>query len=259
MKISGEISFESTQIKAEAAAKRLGVSSDLHPDDQLLRHLTKKNGADAGSKYIEGGRVDAGKVKLLVESLRISKQRLRILDFASGFGRVTRHFKDMMPGHEIFASDIHPNACEFMKSVLNIPSFISQADPDDLDIGSHYDVIFVMSLFSHLPDKTFGRWLGTLYQRLAPGGYLFFTANGKNTINTYPAFFGELLPDGARFGYANVSDQLDLDAEDYGSMVVTIRYVLDQIDEYAPDAMLYRFMAGGWLGTQDGWVLKKPS
>jgi len=246
------------QQAADDEAAKYGLTSELHPEDELLRHIHKKWGTVAGTKYFQGGRTDALKIKQQIQLLRHPKESLKIMDFAAGFGRITRHLTPLMPEHQVMASDIHSNACEFLQETLNIPAFVSSTDPSELSIGKDYDVIFVMSLFSHLPDKTFGLWLGALFERVAPGGFLFFTANGRVTLDTYPAFYNEIFPDGARFGFRTESDQLDLDSADYGSMIVSIRYVLDMIDQYAPLAILQSYSSGGWLGTQDGWVLKKP-
>lgn len=245
--------------EAKAAAAQYGIPADLHPEDQLLRHIHAKWGAVAGKKYFEGGHLDAVKIRQQILNLRHPKDRLKIMDFAAGFGRITRHLAHLMPEHDVMASDIHPNACTFLQDTLNIRAFVSATDPAELSIGDDYDVIFVMSLFSHLPDKSFGRWLGALFERVAPGGFLFFTANGRVTLDTFPAFYGEIFPEGARYGFRAESDQHDLDSAEYGSMIISIRYGLDMIDQYAPEAILQSYSSGGWLGTQDGWILKRPA
>ena len=51
--------------------------------------------------------------------------------------------------------------------------------------------------------------------------------------------------------------QIDLAAEDYGSMLITPEYFLRQMRAHAPDAVLHRFRASTWLGTQDEWVLHR--
>jgi len=247
------------QLAADGAAEKLGITSELHSEDQLLRHIYSKWGASAGERYIQGGHNNALAVKRQILDLRHPNEALKVLDFASGFGRITRHLTHMMPEHQIMASDIHSNACEFLKDTLGIPAFVSSSDPSELSIGEDYDIIFVMSLFSHLPDRTFGLWLGALYERLAPGGFLLFTANGRVTLDTFPEFYNDIFPKGARFGFRSESDQQDIDSADYGSMIVSIRYVLDMLEKHAPLAILQSYSSGRWLATQDGWILKKPT
>ena len=251
--------FLTNELKKMAieVAKKYDTPSVLHPEDQLLRHIVSKWGGVGIGKYFEGGRVDAQKVKRLIMSLGHSNPKLKILDFAAGFGRVTRHLKTILPEHEIMASDIHPQACKFLKEEFEISAFVSETNPADIVIGDEYDVIFTLSFFSHIPDKTFGPWMAALYERLAPGGYLFFTANGRNTLAMYPEFFG-IIPKGGRFGYRTESDQHDLDGDDYGSMIITLGYMVEKLEEFIPDAILHSYSSGGWVGTQDGWVLKKP-
>ncbi len=43
-----------------------------------------------------------------------------LLEFASGYGCVTRHFKNTMPNARVVASDIHPQAMDFVESHLAV-------------------------------------------------------------------------------------------------------------------------------------------
>lgn len=164
----------------------------------------------------------------------------------------------LLPQDHITASDIHPAACDFIRDSLGIEARESHLSPDRLDIGTGYDFIYVLSLFSHLPDRTFGAWLGSLFALVAPGGYLMVTANGHATLRRASVFWDPVFDAGLGYGYRPESDQVDLDSVDYGAMLVTPDYVLRQMAAHAPDAVLHRFRASTWLGTQDEWVLHRP-
>jgi hypothetical protein len=100
------------------------------------------------------------------------RQAVRILDFASGWGRVTRFLKPLLPGAAIWVSDISRGGVAFQRQVLGVEGFVSASRPEDLEVPGTFDVILVSSLFTHLPRGTFGRWLARLWSLLADGGRL---------------------------------------------------------------------------------------
>jgi SAM-dependent methyltransferase len=241
------------------------ASQDLHRMDHLLGFLKKVLGPEEGTReYIAGGRRDAAQVlELLRKRLRLSGDSpIRILEFACGFGRVTRHLAPQLremkgPAVNLVCADIHPEACEFVSAKFGVPTKESSRWPDDLNVGGDYDLVFVLSLFSHLPDATFGRWIGRLYACLRPGGSLMFTTHGEASLErTPPALAGQLNPAGFLFG--SDSDQADLDSTSYGTMVVSTRYVLRNIEHHAPSAQLVSFSRAVWWNLQDEWILRRP-
>jgi SAM-dependent methyltransferase len=244
---------------ARDAALPFKARPDLHPEDELLRYIIATRGPEIGSKeYFKGGYISAHQAKRAMDSLPMASGKPRVLEFAAGFGRVSRHLRSAFPNAELVASDIHPTGCDFILQKFGIETAVSAHQPEDLSVGRGYDFIFVLSLFSHLPDKSFGRWLKALYDRLAPGGFLLFTANGQVTIRRRPEFWGRWFDPTAGYGFVEQSDQLDLDPSEYGSMAVSLTYIGNQIASYVPDALLFRFAAGAWFGQQDEWIIQKP-
>lgn len=243
---------------ASEVASRWGLPGELHEGDHLLRFIVQKRGAKVGTEnYFTSGRSAAAKISSTLDALNVKKERLKVLDFAAGYGRVARHAKSMLAKHQLYAADIHPEACTFVQEQLDIPAFCSSLEPSGIEVGYDYDFIYVLSLFSHLPDKTFGNWIGALSDILAPGGYLLFTANGEDKLSRRTEFFGAVFDPEQGFGYRELSDQLDLDGEQYGSMVVSTTYVLDKLKRHAPTVRLHSFRAGVWLNGQDEWIIQR--
>jgi SAM-dependent methyltransferase len=149
------------------------------------------------------------------------------LDFASGYGRVTRHMKNVIPDAVVTASDIHPAAVEFMRSV-GMSAVLSSRVPEEFNPGQAFDVICVISFFTHLPRETWGRWLRCISRFLKPGGILVFTTHGRASV-PIPAMKAmsitmETVPaDG--FLYLPVSDQEDLSLYDYGTAITLFEFV----------------------------------
>jgi SAM-dependent methyltransferase len=230
----------------------------VHEEDLLFDFILGQFGQDAGIQgYFEGGRNDAARAMASLQKVHTTDSPLRVLEFASGYGRITRHSGTVFAGHSYTASDIHPQACEFIKTYLGVRSLESTTDPDSLPFDEKWDFIFVFSLFSHLPDKSFGRWLQALYDRLDVGGSLLFTTHGEFALRKIPEAFVPLLDCEKGWGYRGDSDQPDLDASEYGTMIVTPRYVVDMIERHCPGGDLRRFEYGVWFGLQDEWIITK--
>lgn len=229
----------------------------ISTDDQLYRYIAERHGQEMGHRrYLDGGDKDARQAASAAKRA-LGRDSIRVLEFASGYGRVTRHLRAAMPLAEIAASDIHPQACEFIEENFGIHTYVSSTDPSDLAVGGGYDFVFVLSLFSHLPDRTFSAWLSALYETLAPSGVLLFTTHGDRSRRRFSGIDLSAEENGDGWVYRRRSDQPDLDIEDYGTMIVTPQYVVRAI-EPAGGAELLSFNAGRWFGHQDEWMIRRP-
>lgn len=232
--------------------------TEIHPEDHLFGFLKGRLGEERARKaYLEGGKSDAAQTAATIRRFR-KETEVRVLEFASGYGRVTRHLRDLLPGASLYASDIHPQACEFVTANISVPTFQSSARPEDLNVGSGYDFIFVISLFSHLPDHSFGRWIGALVDTLSPGGHLMFTTHGDNSRRQYKGVDFSQYEHGDGWVYIRRSDQPDIADDDYGTMLVEPTYVTRTIAT-CEAALLRSFTSAAWFGHQDEWVLQRKT
>ena len=246
---------------ARSAAAAHGVVPDLSEYDQLLGFLvlhTTLTPEQAVQAYFDGGAADAAQMRSLLAELGLEGGGRRVLEFASGYGRLTRHLKALLPDNALTASDIHPRACDLLRDVVGVDAVVSATDPDDLGIEGGYDFIFVLSLFSHLPKVPFERWLAKLYDLLAPGGVLMFTTHGEFTIRKNVEHYTLNFDAETGFGYRTESDQQDLSSDDYGTTVVTMPFVYNTAARCVPDAEILSFRSGAWFQLQDEWLLRKP-
>ena len=173
------------------AAKDFGVDHNVHCKDLLFDYIYRQYGDNAIPAYFSGGLSDASQaMRALERSMPLASDRkLKILEFAAGYGRVARHAGTVFSDYDYTASDIHPEAVEFLKTSFGIEARLSSHEPEDLSIGGDYDFIFVLSLFSHLPDRSFARWLKTLYSMLSNQGLLLFTVHGDFARKKHPVPF----------------------------------------------------------------------
>jgi SAM-dependent methyltransferase len=247
----GSIAIEQYQQEASRLAAIYGVTPALHAEDHMLRHFFGMSPDGGLRHYFKGGYADAEQLMTTIESLGVNMESLRVLEFAAGYGRLTRHLKRLC---QLSVGDIHPEAVEFVRKHCGCKAYLSSSDPDKLEISDKFDVVAVISLFSHLPDKTFGRWLEALYKTLVPGGYLIFTTIGDSAreINPQVPVPG---PDG--FSFTHGSEQLDIDNDEYGSTTVRAHYVGFQIGRWLPSSRLVSYEPGVWWKYQDQYVVQK--
>jgi len=143
----------------------------------------------------------------------------RMLDFASGYGRLTRFFVHEHLSEELTVSDILEGGMEFQAEQFGVRTILSRTQPDQFITPDRYDLIFVASLFTHLPPVTFTGWLQRLAELLEPEGLLVFSVHDQS-LSLEPV-------DGIRF--ESRSESRVLDVEEYGSTWVTEEYVRAQV------------------------------
>ena len=80
---------------------------------------------------------------------------LRILDFASGYGRVTRFLAARLPPASLWVGEIDPDAVEFQRVRFGVGGQVSAQRAADLAIDGRFDAVLASSLFSHLPKAAF--------------------------------------------------------------------------------------------------------
>lgn len=242
---------------AKKYAAELGVLPDIHMDDFIFKFLIDNQTFDsiesAVRYYFYDGRASVEILSQLIKPLHMRLgDKLEMLEFASGYGCVTRHINSEMINVSSTACDIHPEAIGFIENSLNRKAIHSCRDPNDFKISKKFDVVFALSFFSHMPKKTWSKWLLALYEAVALGGLLIFTTHGQKSTQ----FFGDINFDNEGFYFINQSEQKDLDTADYGQTIVTESYVSNVIYSDLKN-LNYVFKEGYWWGHQDCYIVQK--
>jgi SAM-dependent methyltransferase len=243
-------------IDAPAAA---GVVGNLHLDDDILHFLLNhpifpdlESGVES---YFLDGRRSALKLAGLMNELGVGAHRPpSLLEFASGYGRVTRHLRSVLPHASIAACDIHDQAVTFIEQELGVPAFRSHSVPEEWRVPRRYDVVFALSFYSHMPRDTWSRWIRAHVQALEPNGVLIFTTHGRVSL---PHLGSPEVPDDG-FWYTPHSEQRDLSTSDYGVTMVTREFVERAIaDAVGGSVAVYR--EAYWWTHQDLYVVRRDS
>jgi SAM-dependent methyltransferase len=103
-----------------------------------------------------------------------------ILDFGCGAGRVLRHWYDL-PNTSVCGSDYNPRLVRWCRE--NLPF----ADVRRNDLAGRvewpdatFDLVYALSVFTHLTEPVGLAWMAELTRVLKPGGYLFVTTHGDH-------------------------------------------------------------------------------
>ena len=117
----------------------------------------------------------------------------RILDFGCGCGRVIRFIRPHARSCQLHGCDIDAEAIGWCNQNLGAMAIWSCNPPSvPLDYPeNHFDLIYGISVFTHLNEGMQFFWLGELYRVAKPGALLLLTVHGE-TLATSLARQGQL-------------------------------------------------------------------
>lgn len=173
-----------------------------------------------------------------------------VLDFGSGWGRLTRSLVRHVDPAKVRVCDVYSDAIAWQQEMFGVKGFASVSDPDAFDYREQNSIVFVGSVFSHLPPRLFGRWLCKLYSLVKPNGIMAFSVHAE-----------PLLPAGEQIGeegikYLGWSESDSLKEDTYGMTYVTEKYVAQAITDADPKhGVVYRRFQKALYENQDLYVI----
>jgi SAM-dependent methyltransferase len=171
-----------------------------------------------------------------------------LLDFASGYGRVTRFFLRDLPAARVWVSDVYADGVRFQAERFGVRGIVSTVRPEDFLPSERFDAITVTSLFTHLPDARFVGWLRVLLGLLRPGGVLVFSVHGEEVLCP-----GQSVPEEGIL-FQQLSESGSLDTSDYGSTWVTEEYVRGAVAQATNEPVSVHRLPRGLCNFQDLYV-----
>jgi len=204
-----------------ASGRDARVDTRLHPACQMLAHSLRahQDAALAVSQYFGIALQQYHAAAAVIERLERTCPAPYILDFACGYGRLLNLLIHRVPPERIWASEIQPDAVAFVTGKYGVHGLPSTERPEDFAPDRRFDLIWVASLFSHLPPGLFQRWLERLAGLLSPEGVLLFTVHDHALLPPERA-----LPESGVL-FIEGSENQDLSTEIYGTTYVNENYV----------------------------------
>jgi len=180
-----------------------------------------------------------------------------VLDFPCGHGRVLRVLKEAFPEAALTASDIDRDGVDFCSRTFDAEGVYSDHDLSKVELGGDFDLIWVGSLFTHLPDSRWLEFLDFLTERLAPGGLLLFTTHGRWSARQVRE--NRFLPGGSSqaqlqmlrgyeasgFGFVGTGGN-----QGYGTSLTKPAAVLQRVESF-DDLKVVSYAERGWASHQD--------
>jgi len=230
-------------------------NATVHDDDEMYLFLKEYSGVQQEHvmwNYLQSGKEMADVIQQIIDwGFDGFEQVTTFLDFACGYGRFTRFLVGLLPPERIWVSDIYTDAVKFQETQFGVRGIVSAETPEAYRNDNRFDCIFVASLFSHLPPKTFTGWLARLYELLSPKGLLLFSVHGESVMSKEYT----MGVDGITF--VPQSESRSLDTDSYGSTYVTEAYVGRAIAEISGHQAEYFRIPKGLWNFQDLYVVSR--
>lgn len=111
----------------------------------------------------------------------------RILDFGCSCARIISTSRRIWKDAQFFGTDIHREAIHWCwKNVPSLAQFAVNDTHPPLDYEhDFFDMVIVISVFTHLPEDLQFMWLEELRRIIRPGGVLLITVHGKECFQNH--------------------------------------------------------------------------
>jgi len=203
--------------------------------------------------FLEGGRLASTAIRDALARQGIAIENLaRILDFGCGCGRVVRHWADGGDDVEVHGTDLNPRLVEWSRDNLSFARFQTNGLEPPLPYPDEsFELVYVLSVFTHLPEPLQRPWIEELWRVLAPAGVLAISTHGER-------YAAELeTAERERFSAGQL---VVVASEDAGSNACGAYHPPEYVrTELAAGFEVLEFTPEGALGNphQDLWLLRK--
>lgn len=132
-------------------------------------------------KYYIGGEKTAIWMANIIKKYKNS-ENLKILDWGCGPGRVIRHLPDIFDKKNMFfGTDYNENSIKWCSKNIDGVNFSTNELSPPLSYNDNFfDVIYGISIFTHLSEKNHYEWIKELHRVLNEDGVLILTTQGDN-------------------------------------------------------------------------------
>ncbi len=177
----------------------------------------------------------------------------RILDFGSGYGRVSRFFPIAFPNAEVVVSEVKKPAMDFQEKTFGYRSIHHSQDANTFP-EEKFDFILALSVFTHLPQHSFETWMTKMVANLNPGGALVFTFFSDDQFRggtTGKDFAYVKQSEDTLFSF--MSDSIN-NTSDYGETYISHGYLKNLLDSLGTS---YTFLTKEEFGDHKGVLVRK--
>ncbi len=152
------------------------------------RRLRARTGAPGIKEFAEGGRQAADELGAVLAAAGAPPFHAygAVLDFGCGSARVLPHVSARAPRARCAGCDVDPVAIEWAtRRHPGLEFARSAADPPLPFADAGFDLIYSISVFSHLDEPAQDRWLRELDRVLADGGIALLSIHGAHAFEQF--------------------------------------------------------------------------
>ena len=213
-----------------------------------------------GTHYLTCGASALNAIRACITLANITPKSF--LDFGSGAGRVTRWLRAAYPNACISVTDIREADLEFCSTEFDALTWVTKIDIDLLEAPLTYDLIWVGSVLTHLPESQSIHLLRKLVGFLNPDGVVVVSLHGRFARARGPKYDNYGVADRWQdiengysseegYGYADYPGQ-----EGYGISVSKPSWSARLVEKLA-EARLLLFSELAWDGHHDILAIQK--
>jgi SAM-dependent methyltransferase len=114
------------------------------------------------------------------------RQPLSVLDFGCGVARQIVQLRRLFPQMKLSACDVDDAAVDYVRTAFpEVAAYTNRFDPPLEYSDGRFDLVYSVSIFSHLTLADQGKWLAELARVTRPGGVLCLTVMGAHAIDRW--------------------------------------------------------------------------
>jgi SAM-dependent methyltransferase len=241
-------------------SERTGLPMSQPPDE--VHTMSRGPLSSAGGLY------EADLIAAALASVGVDIAAKRsALDFGCSSGRVLRVLANAYPEVTWHGCDPNAPAIAWAREAIASARFFRSPERPPLDLPSgSLDLVYAISIWSHLSPQLGQHWLDEMHRLLRPGGHLLLTTHGATTVAhdganglREPAQLARIRESLATRGAwyaAEFGEQGDwgvIDPE-WGTTFLTPEWLLAHL---TPRWRLLEFVPGRLHGNQDVYVLQR--
>jgi SAM-dependent methyltransferase len=149
------------------------------------RRLRARVGAPGVEEYVSGGAAAAAQLDRALAPRRMADFSA-VLDFGCGPGRVLQHVAALDPDGRMVGVDVDAEAIAWASEHVEDLDFrASRALPRLPVSDEEFDLVYSISVFSHLDEPAQDAWLAELARVLAPGGAALLSTHGPTAFDAF--------------------------------------------------------------------------